>query len=128
MGWIVNLSNGETIIEKAVGEGQRSSWQQLLEECRETGVAVTGIRLSVRNITVSGMPPKACDGYFQAYESSRSFYGGKIRHMQGIGSIVGDSVYITWINLNPGENEMNYVYQDVRPLKEVSIHTTKYEV
>lgn len=124
MTWIANLSNGETVVEKAPVAGQETSWQQLLKRCRSNDLLVTGLRLYANGITIDAMPTKMCSGYFQAYEALRMAFGGSSKLRQGIGSVVNDSVYITWIDLGQEENNMNYIHQELRPLSEVRIHTT----
>lgn len=125
MSWIANLSNGDTLVEGKEVAGKRSPWQQLLQLCKDKNIEITGLRLTVGKVTVSAMPTKMCDGYFHAYETTRIFWRDKTIQKQGIGSVVGDKVYITWIDLSP-ENNMYYAYQEIRPLSEVKIHTTTY--
>ena len=124
MAWIANLSDGSTVVEGKALAGQRTPWQQLLQHCRDNDLKITGMRLSVNNVTVSALPPKMCDGYFQAYEVMRIWFRDQTKHRQGIGSVVGDQVYIVWVDLNQEANNMNYVYSEIRPLSEVKIHTT----
>lgn len=124
MAWIANLSTGETVVEQAPRPGEATSWQRLLKRCRDEGISITGLRLHVNGVTVEAMPTKVCRGYFQAYQAMRMMFGGNSKLRQGIGSIVDDSVYITWVDLEQEKNNMNYVHQEVRPLSEVKIHTT----
>lgn len=124
MGWIAELSNGETAKESSPIAGEMTSWQKLLSRCREENITITELRLVVNGITVEALPSSKCFGYFQAYESSKIMFRDTVNNKQGIGSIIGDLVYISWINIDASINNMNYVYQDVRPLKEVLIHTT----
>lgn len=124
MAWIANLSDGSTLIEGKGLAGERSPWQQLLQMCRDKDLQISGLRLAVNNVTVTALPPKMCDGYFQAYEAMRIMFRDQIKHRQGIGSVIGDQVYIIWVDLNQEANNMNYVYSEVRPLSEVKIHTT----
>lgn len=124
MTWIANLSNGDTITEGKPVAGERTPWQKLLRHCRENNITITGLRLSVRDVTIDAMPVKMCDGYLHAYEAERLMWSNVSKIKQGIGSVVGDLVYITWIDINPFENNMNYIHQDIRPLSEVKIHTT----
>jgi hypothetical protein len=124
MGWVANLSNGETIIEGKPQPGERTPWQALLQHCRDNSLQITGLRLNVRDVTVNTMPIKMCDGYFQAYEAERILWRGVSKVKQGVGSIIEDSVYITWVDIDSPNGSMNYVHQDIRPLSEVKIHTT----
>lgn len=133
-GWIASLSDGSTIFEQPPQEGQRSAWQQLLKRLRETeGLEMTMLRLQHHGTTVVAMPKKMCDGYFQAREVQKKFFrsmgvnGEKERHLQGIGSVVGDQIYICWIDIENGN-----VYQELRPVISPEgwnslIHTTLYE-
>jgi hypothetical protein len=124
MAWIASLSNGETLIEGKVIAGERTPWQKLLSYCKANDLKITGIRLQVGDVEVRGMPHKMCDGYMQAYETRRTFYtsGANDKTSQGIGSVVGDQVYITWIDLKP-INGAYQIHQDIRPLSQVDIHT-----
>jgi hypothetical protein len=76
------------------------------------------------NITVNALPPKQCDGYYQARDQRIAFYqgmeAGSIR--QGVGSVVGDKVYIAWLDANGS------VWTDVRLLSSEKIHTTLRDV
>jgi hypothetical protein len=119
MGWVATLSNGEIRKESEPKPGERTPWQKLLQYCRENDVKLTSLRLRVGSTTVHAMPQKMCNGYFQAYEAERILWRDKIKHKQGIGSIINDEVHITWIDL-----ATNDVYQEIRPLSEVKIHTT----
>jgi hypothetical protein len=125
MKWIANLSNGETVIETKAQAGERMPWQKLLQRCRDEDLTITGLALSVGTLVVEAMPQKMCDGYFHAYEAERVFWRGTIKDKQGIGSVIGDKVYIIWVHLGTlKENGINYSYQEIRPLSEVRIHTT----
>jgi hypothetical protein len=133
-GWIASLSDGTTHFEQPPAEGQRSSWQRLLKMLRETdGLEMTMLRLQHNGITVMAMPQKMCDGYFQARELQKKFFRSmgqlqeKERHLQGVGSVVGDQIFISWIDLESGN-----VYQEIRPTISSEgwnslIHTTRYE-
>jgi hypothetical protein len=119
-GWIANLSNGETVAEGSSEPGKPTPWRQLLKLLKEDNeLKLTGLRLHKNGITVHALPPKQCDGYFHAYEIHRIMYRNVIRHLQGVGSIVDDQVFITWI-----EEDTENIYSDVRTLEESKIHTT----
>lgn len=125
MGWIANLSNGETIKEEKPVEGQPSSWQKLLAYCKKNDVRLVNLRLTIGEYYVEAMPNKMCDGYFQAYEATRIMFRDTSSLKQGIGSIVGDKVFITWVSLQRDPSSGMYLtHQDIRPLSEVKIHTT----
>ena len=64
------------------------------------------------------LPYKQCDGYYQASEVQKSVLTGAERHLRGIGSVVGENVFITWVDEN-GE-----VIQDVRKIDDSRPHTT----
>lgn len=128
MGWIANLSDGRVVEETEPVAGQMSAWQKLLAYCKDNNVAITALRLVVGDVTVEAMSSKRCSGYFQAYEASRVMFRDTVSNKQGIGSVVGDLVYITWINIDTQIDHMNHIYQDVRPLAEVKIHTAINEV
>lgn len=116
-GWIASLSTGETVFEQLTGKGELTAWQGLLQRCRNSNgnVRITQLRLQRGGITVTSIPKAA--GYIQAYEAKISNLHRTQTHYQGIGSIHGDHVFITWVN------DQGDVFQDVRPLKEVWMHT-----
>ena len=124
MTWIATLDNGETRIEQKPVPGGRTSWQKLLKFCDEKNINITSLQLDVNEHIITSMPKKMCDGYFQAYEHIQTFYGEKMKDRQGIGSIVGDHVYITWVDLIPSKNGKFYINHEIRKLSEVKIHTT----
>lgn len=115
-GWIASLSNGETVFEQIGEPGELSAWQSLLKWCRENPVRITQMRLQRGGVTAASMPN--AEGYFQAYESRTSGRTLQTTTVQGIGAVIGDSVYIVWLN------EQGHVWQDVRPLSELRIHTS----
>jgi hypothetical protein len=118
-GWIADLSDGRTALEGEVrNPGDPSAWQQLLSMCRETGTTITRMRLQRAGVTIHTLPVKACEGYFQAYEFRRLINSGQEETRQGVGSVVGDRIYITWINA------AGYIYQEIRELEGNKIHTT----
>lgn len=123
-GWIAQLSDGSTIVESEPVPGERTPWQLLLQRCRESELKITGMRLQFGNVTVMAMPYKECDGYYQAIEVHRKNFISnnpiEVRR-QGVGSVVGDSVYITWVEIKDGQL---ITRSDVRPLEGSLIHTT----
>ena len=121
-GWIVNLSNGETIAESAPVPGEPSSWQRLLKRCRDEKISITRLMLWRNDVRYIALPVKGCEGYVHAYESTRSWFSNQTGLKQGIGSIVGDKVFMTWVTIDAQET---LVYQDVRPLSAMLIHSTK---
>lgn len=114
-GWIASMSDGQTVFETERHPGELSPWQMLLERCRKQNIRITQLRLQRGGVTVVALPH--ADGYFQAYESRTSGRTLKTTTVQGIGSIVGKQVYITWLN------DQGHVWQDVRPLGELWVHT-----
>lgn len=117
-GWIASLSNGQTIFEYPPSVGEPSSWQQLLTWCRETGVVITMMRLQRGVTTLHALSKKQVDGYYQAYEISKNLNTGGTKTRQGIGSVIGEQVFISWID------EDGHVWQDIRPLSSEKVHTT----
>lgn len=126
MTWKANLSNGEALVEGKVLSGERTPWQKLLNHCKVNDLKLTGLQLEVGDIVVTAMPHKMCDGYFHAYEALRIMFRDQVIHRQGVGSIIGDKVYITWIDLNMSPDGKYNIHHDIRPLSEVKIHTTVY--
>jgi hypothetical protein len=128
-GWIADLSDGQTAIEGPTKPGDATAWQQLLKHCRENNIEITHLRLQRHNVTLHGMSPKMCDGYFQAYEVEQLVYRNIMVYKQGIGSVKDGLVYINWIarDVNP-EIGMVYMWQESRPLDGCKVHTTLSEV
>ena len=119
-GWMAHLSNGETVYETAPIPGEITPWQALIQGLRSGNITITRLTLVRGNTSAISMPPKMCEGYFHAYEEHYSWFKkSKFLSLQGIGSIVGDQVHITWMNLDGTE-----VRQDIRPLDSCKIHTT----
>jgi hypothetical protein len=119
-GWIANLSDGTTAQEAPPRPGLPSAWQVLLSVLRDSNprLSIVRLRLFRAGLQFVTLPEKQADGYFQAYESSKALFSGENNLRQGIGSVIGDKIYIVWIS-NEGS-----VYQDIRPLLENKIHTT----
>ena len=117
-GWSASLSDGSTAFEAPPLPGQPSAWQKLLAICKDKKVEITRLRLFRGKVRVMSMPPKMCRGYLQAYEKTKSLFTDNESVKQGIGSVVGDQVYINWVD------DDGNVWQDVRPLSECWINTT----
>lgn len=121
-GWIASLSNGQTIFEGKALPGQPTAWQQFLTYLNNNAISMTGLRLQKGGITIHALSHKQCDGYYHAHEVTRIVYRDKVIHKQGIGSVIGEMIYITWVDDNGN------VWQDVRDLTGEKIHTTlRYE-
>lgn len=117
-GWIAELSNGETYHETPPDE-LGSSWQRLLRHIDEAGISITRLSVVRGNVQVYAMPHKMCDGYFQAYEARAKWLEKLVTTSQGVGSVVGDQVFITWVDMDGLK-----VNQEVRPLDSCKAHTT----
>jgi hypothetical protein len=118
-GWIASLSDGTQVFESDPNPGEISAWQRLLKRCRETEVSITSMKLVRNGSEVMAMPKKMCSGYFQAREAGRMVFRGRDFLRQGIGSVIGEMVFITWVDL-----DTHTIYQDIRPLRDVQIHTS----
>lgn len=129
-GWIATLDNGETVMEKPPVLGKPTAWRRLLMRCKQHGFRVNSFRLQLHNVTFMAMPPKMTDGYFQAFEVRKKFYGSmgpnpeKEELFRGIGSVVNDQVFITWVKTELDPKGMVHSYQEVRSLESSRIHTT----
>ena len=117
-GWIASLSDGNNAFEGTPRVGETSAWQQLLAYLRTNEIKVTMMRLQRGGKTVYAMPSKMCQGYYHAYEARYEVNGKKQTMRQGIGSVVGDQVFINWLD------DSGNVWQEVRPLEGERIHTT----
>lgn len=116
-GWIASLGNGQTVHEHPTDRGELSAWQQLLQFCSQSNVRIVQMRLQRSGITITSV--YKADGYFQAYEAKISNVTKSTTTYQGIGGVKHGHVFITWINTQ-GD-----VFQDVRPLDEVWVHTNQ---
>jgi len=117
-GWIATLSDGTTAAEAPPIPGERTSWQLLIDHIKEKEISITRLVLQRGATRAVALPPKSCDGYYQAYEIKKVLWRDIDVKLQGIGSVVGDQVYITWID------DTNTVTQDIRPLDGSLVHTT----
>jgi len=115
-GWIASLSNGETAFEGMEIAGELSPWQTLVKKCKDEGLYVTQIRLQLDGLTFIGIPN--ADGYCQCWEQHRSVFNPNKPPilMRGIGSVLGDSIYLTWID-NSGN-----IRQEIRDYKSMDVH------
>ena len=140
-GWVATLNSGEMAFEQPPIPGERTSWQKLLQHCRDTTfmkpvyeivekkkvqvgeektqLKLTSLRLQRGELNIHAMPQKMCDGYFQAYQHrQKSLFRPELGSImaQGIGSIVGDQVFVIWIN------QLGQLYQEVWPLEAARKH------
>lgn len=121
-GWTATLSNGENAWETAPVPGEKSSWQKLLDRLAEENLKITSLRVQRSGITLHALPSKQCDGYYQAYDRHLVMFRGTEMLRQGCGSIVGDKVFIQWIDENGN------VWSDIRPLQTEQIHSTLRDI
>jgi hypothetical protein len=118
-GWTVTLSNGENIWETEPIPNEFTPWRKLLNYLEKENLKITSLRLQRNGITLHALAQKQCDGYYQAMEKHISAITHEVKMVkQGIGSVVGDKIFITWIDTN------NNVWMDIRPFEKDKIHTT----
>lgn len=98
--------------------GEKSAWQKLLDRLTAENLRMTGLRVQRGGVTVCALPTKQCDGYYQAYELRKVMFRDNGDHRQACGSVVGDQVFIFWID------EGGNLWQDIRPLESERPHTT----
>ena len=122
-GWIASISDGTTQYEGKSVPGERTPWQKLLQACKDADVSITGLRLQRGGVTITALPHKMCDGYFQAREAVKIMYKNVDILKYGIGSVVGDQIYVVWLELKPADGAP-YIYSDIRPLDQNRVHTT----
>lgn len=129
-GWIAFLSDGSSVPETKPVAGKRTPWQLLLQKCRDENIHINRMTLVFNNVQIMSINKKQCDGYFQAREIRKDFFrsmgldGKKEVLFQGIGSVIGDLVFITWFTIHPKTNITAYISTEVRPLESCIIHTT----
>lgn len=124
-GWIASLSSGETVREypwRDLRTGgmidtppPMSPWQALIERCKSDNLRITQLRLQRGGVTAVAL--YGADGYMAAYEDRSSALKHKVSRVQGIGSVIRDYVFIIWMN------DQGSVWQDVRKLSDVFVHT-----
>lgn len=124
MKWIANVSDGQTYIEGQPVPGERTSWQQFLKMIKDGNLKITGLSLQVEEIIIRTPGNKVCDGYFHAYEVRKAVFSGGTKELQGIGTVIGNQVFITWISLALDPDGTRQIYNEIRPLNDVKIHTT----
>lgn len=120
-GWTATLSNGENAWEQPPVPGERTSWQKLIDRLHKENLKITSLRVQRNGVTLHALSSKLCDGYFQAYESRIAVYSGATLLLQGCGSVIGDKIYIIWIDENSN------IHSDIRPFLENKVHTTLRE-
>ncbi|MHC4542938.1 MAG: hypothetical protein ACYSYL_00225 [Planctomycetota bacterium] len=118
-GWIASLNDGNTVFESEPVPGQISPWQALLQHCRSGQASITQLQLQRGGTTVVAVTRRNSfvRGYFHAREARMSNVHRTTVDVQGIGTVIGDLVFITWLN------QQGQVWQDVRPLQQMRIHT-----
>jgi len=120
LGWMALLSNGEMFREEPPIPNEKSSWQKLIDRLYAEDLKMVGLCIRHLNVTINALPPKSCQGYYQAREARFSMFGepdvSSVK--QGIGSVVGDKVYIAWVD------GAGSVWTEVRDLEGEKIHTT----
>lgn len=117
-GWTATLSNGDIAWEQPPIAGEKSAWQKLLDRLDKEKLTITSLRIQRGRITLHALPQESCNGYYQAYEQFMSS-NNKLEYLrQGCGSVIGDKIFIQWIDENGN------VWSDIRPLQADKIHTT----
>jgi hypothetical protein len=114
--WIATLSNGERANETNPIPNELSPWQKLLQRCTQENVRITHLELKLGQTSVGSL--RNAEGYFQAYETISGVNTKQHSTYQGIGSVIGDKVYIVWVSLDG-----RTVWQDARPLNNLYVHT-----
>jgi len=116
-GWVVNLSNGETVLETPSVAGERTAWGKVIERCEKEGLWITQIQLQIAGRTWVGA--KGADGYcFFRDIRIDGFVSGtpNQKNYAGIGSVIGDEVHCTVVDASLQAS------QDVRPLASMLAH------
>lgn len=117
-GWTATLSNGENVWETPPIPGEFRPWQKLITRLNNENLKITSLRVQRGRITLHALPHKACDGYYQAIDHFKSLYSGEEILKYGCGSVIGDKIFIQWVDDNGN------VWADVRLLEKEKIHTT----
>lgn len=116
--WIASLSNGETVREyDPIQDTSFTPWKTLVIWLKKNNVKMTQLRLQKNGVTVVGIPK--ADGYVQCREVQKAVNDKNWEETyQGIGSVIGDSVFMTWLN------DSGTVKQSVVPLSKMKVHST----
>jgi len=117
-GWTATLSNGENVWESPPVPGERYAWQKLITRLNNENLKITSLRVQRGRVTLHALSQKACDGYYQAYDKHKALISGEETLRQGCGSVIGDKVFIQWIDENGN------VWSDIRPFEMEKPHTT----
>lgn len=119
-GWIAELADGTQVYEAQVepGRGELTTWQTLVQRVVSGQATIQRLALVRAGTTVFAMP--GAPAYFQAREKLSSVNTKLTLQYQGIGTVDTGLglVFITWIDVK------GIVVQDVRPLRDVYLHTT----
>jgi hypothetical protein len=118
-GWIANLSDGSNVHETPPAEGEKSAWQKLIDQVSTNkDLSISQLHLVRNGRVIHAINSKGSRGYFQAYDVTRVLWSDTYIRKQVIGSVVGDMVFITWID------EKGEIWQDARSLETEKVHTT----
>jgi len=115
-GWIASLSTGETVLETPDVPGEKSAWQKLCAWCYENKVHLTQLRLQLGTVNLIGLSQKQAQGYCQLWSVQRNLITGQQLLSRGLGSVVGDQVYIIWV-AQDGQTSLEIV-----PLPDMRMH------
>lgn len=113
-GWIASLSNGETVFETESPIEGMSSWQYLRKRCADENLHLTQIRLQLDGLTFIGISDS--EGYCQFWDYTRDLFSGKETRTRGIGSVIGDDVYVLTVDI------YGNIKQGVRKFKDLDVH------
>lgn len=118
-GWIVRLTTGEIVWETdsdTVSPGELSSWQRLVERTHKFNERIVALSMRRGGVVLNTL--SNAESYYQAREIAISANGKGKRMKQGIGAVIGDYIFINWVD-DYGNVEAEY-----RPLIKEYIHTT----
>ena len=115
--WKAFLSNGETLYETNPIPGEQTSWQKLITYLDKMNLTMIGLELRHNGQFIQC--PANAEGYFQAREKVESIlHHTNLRNLRGVGIVVGESVFIRWID------DASQVTEEVRSLSSMKMHTT----
>lgn len=117
-GWIATLSDGGIRFERQMPNGEKSAWQSLLDELTAKNLRITQLRLQRDGFAIICDAQKRCDGYVQAYDVQMSLTRNIRLTTQGVGTIYGDTVFMTWVDSSGN------VRQSIHNLADLKIHST----
>lgn len=92
--WTAILSDGTRVFEDRI-PNKPSAWLRLKEHLEKTDLTLIGFELFSDDVDL--IMPRKVDGYFQSKKLIHDSRSGQENHYPGIGYVLGDTIFISWI-------------------------------